>query len=54
MLLIRAAINIKENSIKEIENGTLKLISHIEKELNLKEKDIIFLIVSATKDITKK
>ena len=54
MGVIRGAINLKENSVEEIERATFLLFDTIKERYNLKEEDIIMFIISATNDITKK
>ncbi|TYB31614.1 MAG: chorismate mutase [Candidatus Mcinerneyibacterium aminivorans] len=54
MRIIRGAINLKKNSKKEIKHCTEKLMNEIVKKEKLKERDIYSIIISVTKDITKK
>ena len=48
---IRGAITVKENSVKEIKTGVVKLLQEIFKQNNLDESKIINIIFTATHDL---
>lgn len=50
---IRGAITIKENSKDEIKEASLELFEKIVNENYIKLEDIVSIIISCTKDITK-
>ena len=53
MLSIRGATTITENSMEDIKNYSIELISEIIKENHVKRETINTVIFSCTKDITK-
>ena len=53
MLSIRGATTIKENSVEDIKNSSIELVSEIIKQNNLDLENIDTIIFSCTKDITK-
>jgi len=53
MLSIRGATTIKENSIEDIKNYSIELVSEIIKQNDLDLQSINTIIFSCTKDITK-
>jgi chorismate mutase len=53
MLSIRGATTITENSIEDIMNYSIELVSEIIKHNHLKQESINTMIFSCTKDITK-
>ncbi len=53
MKAVRGATTVKENSEEEILSGTRKLFSEFLKRNNLKKEEIVSVIFTATRDITK-
>jgi chorismate mutase len=53
MLAIRGATNITENSVKDIKDYSIELVSEIIKQNHISLQSISTMIFSCTKDITK-
>ncbi len=51
MIAIRGAITVKEDTIKDIKEGTIKLMKAILEGNRIEEKDIISVLFSVTKDL---
>jgi len=51
---LRGAIFLKENSIEEINDKAVKLYLGLLEKNNIKEEDIISLIITHTSDLTKR
>lgn len=50
---IRGAITIENNSIEDIERASIELFSQILERNNIKVTNIVSIVISCTKDITK-
>lgn len=54
MYAIRGAVNCHENTSGAIDSAVIELFTEIQTNSGISEKDVISIIVSATKDITAK